>query len=70
MGDEYTVDASGRERRARAKVVTCDECGRLNGLHWAGWRAYRVEDPVLHGPPALALLCPTCAECWVDYGAD
>ena len=70
MGDEYTVDARGRGFRTRANVVTCEECGCFSGLRWAGWRAYRIDDPELEGPPALALLCPTCAECWIDYGAD
>ena len=70
MGDEFTVDARGRGFRTRANVVTCDECGTFSGLRWAGWRAYRIDDPELEGPPALALLCPTCAECWADYGAD
>jgi len=70
MGDEFTVDARGRGFRTRANVVTCDECGTFSGLRWAGWRAYRIDDPELEGPPALALLCPTCAECWLDYGAD
>jgi hypothetical protein len=36
----------------------------------AGWRAYRVDDPESNERPALALYCPTCAECEFGFGAD
>jgi len=55
------VEAGGRGLQQRANVATCAKCGTLSGLHWAGWRAYRVEDPETNEPPALALYCPTCA---------
>jgi hypothetical protein len=34
----------------------------MSGLRWAGWRAYRIDDPELVESPALAFYCPTCAE--------
>ncbi len=48
--------------RERTRVVACVECGCLSGLRWAGWCAYRVDDPELDEPPALAFYCPACAE--------
>jgi hypothetical protein len=33
----------------------------MSGLRWTGWRAYRVDDPELAEPPALALYCPRCS---------
>ena len=45
----------------RTNVVACAECGCLSGLQWAGWRAYRIDDPELREPPALAFYCPGCA---------
>ena len=50
------------EIRETTRVVACVECGCLSGLRWAGWRAYRVGDPELDGPPTIAFYCPTCAE--------
>lgn len=63
------MDASGRDLQQRANVATCAECGCLSGLRWAGWRAYRIEDPELDESPALAFFCPTCAECRFGFGA-
>jgi predicted RNA-binding Zn-ribbon protein involved in translation (DUF1610 family) len=62
------VDASDRGIREEANVVTCTECGSLSGLRWAGWRAYRIDDPELAEPPALAFYCPACAE--REFGAQ
>jgi hypothetical protein len=56
------VDASGQDSEQRINVVTCAECGCSSGLGWAGWRAYRIDDPELNEPPALAFYCPACAE--------
>jgi hypothetical protein len=61
MGANESVEAGGRGLQ-RVHVVTCAECGTLSGLRWAGWRAYRVDDPDTNEPPALALYCPACAE--------
>jgi hypothetical protein len=46
----------------QAPIVACAQCRCLSGLRWAGWRAYRVDDPELDEPPALAFYCPSCAE--------
>ena len=61
------MEGNGPSIRQRADVVACRECGCLSGLRWAGWRAYRVDDPELDEPPALAFYCPTCAE--REFGA-
>jgi hypothetical protein len=55
------VDARSRDRQREANVATCIECQTMSGLRWTGWRAYRVDDPELDEPPALALYCPRCA---------
>lgn len=55
------MDASSRNVQHEVNVVTCVECGSLSGLRWAGWRAYRVDDPEVDEPPALAFYCPSCA---------
>ncbi len=41
--------------------VECVECGTASGPRWAGWRAYRVDDPEIAEPPQLAFYCPDCA---------
>ena len=46
----------------RANVAHCAECDCSSGLGWRGWRAYRIDDPELAEPPALAFYCPSCAE--------
>ena len=56
------MDASDRGIQAKVNVETCVECGCLSGLRWAGWRAYRTDDPELDEPPALGFYCPACAE--------
>lgn len=56
------MDANSRDTQTEANVVTCIECGCLSSLQWAGWRAYRVDDPELGEPPALAFFCPGCAD--------
>ena len=61
------MDASSRNIEQKANVVTCAECGCLSGLRWAGWRAYRTDDPETGEPPALAFYCPGCAA--RDFGA-
>jgi hypothetical protein len=55
------VDASNRDRHQRVNVATCAKCGTLSGLHWAGWRAYRTDDPEQGGPPPIVFHCPACA---------
>ncbi|HJU35921.1 MAG TPA: hypothetical protein VJ716_00695 [Gaiellaceae bacterium] len=47
--------------REEDRVVACVECGRRSGAGWVGWCAYRVDDPELDEPPALAFYCPECA---------
>jgi hypothetical protein len=49
-------------------MVWCIECGCLSGLAWAGWRAYRVDDPEYDEPPALAFYCPGCAAAEFGHG--
>jgi len=57
------VSAISREHQTkRATSVQCAECDSSSGLYWRGWRAYRVDDPELGEPPAVAFYCPTCAE--------
>ena len=56
------MDASSRDSHEGVNVATCTACGCQSGLRWAGWRAYRVEDPESGGPPALAFYCQACAE--------
>jgi hypothetical protein len=47
--------------------VTCAQCGCISDLFWAGWRAYRVDDPRATESPALDLYCPTCADRELGY---
>ncbi|MGH3003471.1 MAG: hypothetical protein ACRDM1_12570 [Gaiellaceae bacterium] len=62
MADGRATDAREHGRRAAgAATVTCVECRSSSGLRWAGWRAYRVDEPELNEPPTLAFYCPTCA---------
>ena len=56
------MDASSRDRQQQANVATCIGCGSLTGLRWAGWRAYRIDDPERDESPTLAFCCPTCAD--------
>lgn len=70
MGEGHSVEAGDRGLRQRATVVTCSECQTMSGLRWAGWRAYRIDDPELVESPALAFYCPTCAERRFGFGAD
>ena len=60
--ETQTVDASDQGSRQKINVVTCVECGCSSGLRWAGWRAYRIDDPEIQEPPTLAFYCPACAE--------
>jgi hypothetical protein len=61
------VDASSRDlQKQKANVATCALCGTLSGLRWAGWRAYRTDDPDLDESPALALYCPACSIAEID----
>jgi hypothetical protein len=48
--------------REQERVVDCVECGCRSEAGWAGWRAYRIDDPELGEPPALGFYCPPCAE--------
>jgi hypothetical protein len=56
------------EKLTPPRMVSCVECGSLSGLAWAGWRAYRVDDPEFDEPPALAFYCPGCAA--AEFGDD
>jgi hypothetical protein len=55
------MDASSRGTKTEANAVTCTECGCVSSLQWAGWRAYRVDDPESGELPALAFFCRACA---------
>ena len=44
------------------KTVECRECGISSGAFWIRWRAYRIDDPELDEPPALAFYCPACSD--------
>jgi hypothetical protein len=46
---------------AEVHVLACAECPRVSSATARGWRAYRVDDPELDEPPALAFYCPDCA---------
>jgi hypothetical protein len=70
MDERKSVEAGGRGSQQGANVATCVECESLSGLRWAGWRAYRIDDPETNEPPALALYCPTCAEREFGFRAD
>jgi hypothetical protein len=48
--------------RDEVRVVACAECGCLSGLRWAGWRAYRVDDPEYDEQPMLGFYCPACVK--------
>jgi hypothetical protein len=55
------VRAASRDGN-RAHVATCAGCGCVSSLYWAGWGAYRVDDPEDPSePPTLAFFCPGCA---------
>ena len=69
MGANESVEAGGRGLHQQANLATCVQCRTLSGPHWASWRAYRVDDPELNEPPALALYCPACAEREFGSGA-
>jgi hypothetical protein len=56
------MDASSRDHQKQANVATCACCGSLTGLRWAGWRAYRIDDPDRVEPPTLVFCCPACAD--------
>jgi hypothetical protein len=55
------LNATHRQNPEAASVVYCARCGTASGGRWAWWRAYRVEDPELKEPPAIAFFCPVCA---------
>ena len=61
QGGRRKISRSGRPGPSAGCVATCAECGSPSGLRWAGWRAYRVDDPEKNEPPALAFYCPSCA---------
>jgi len=66
-GDEANVNASRDHRIQAVTTVRCAECKCSSGLYWQGWRAYRVDDPELGEPPAIAFYCPACAD--REFGA-
>jgi hypothetical protein len=46
----------------KARLLICAQCGCLSGLHAAGWRGYRVDDPEDEDVrPEIGFFCPTCA---------
>jgi hypothetical protein len=54
--------AEQRQPRAtRVNLLRCVQCGSISGLHAAGWRGYRIDDPDIDEEPALGFFCPTCA---------
>jgi hypothetical protein len=57
---------AGWNTTQRAHVTTCKECGCHSGLRWAGWRAYRVDEPEYGDAPAIAFYCPSCAAAEFD----
>ena len=50
------------------RLADCIECGCRSDARWVEWRAYRVDDPEMGEPPALAFYCPACAE--AEFGPD
>ena len=63
------VSGKAQELPGRVNITRCAQCNCLSGLRWAGWRAYRVDDPEAGEPPNLAFFCPACAEAEFDGGA-
>jgi hypothetical protein len=51
-----------RQGKPALNIVECCECGISSGAFWIRWRAYRIDDPELGEPPALAFYCPACAD--------
>ena len=58
---DETVGAGGRGDHT-AVAVKCAQCGRPSTGYWAGWRAYRNDDPERDEAPSLAFFCRWCAE--------
>jgi hypothetical protein len=61
MERERGAEGADRRRYA-AEVLECVECCTPSDPDAWGWRAYRMDDPELHEPPALAFYCPMCAQ--------
>jgi hypothetical protein len=61
-------EAGNEQVRTQIGVVACIECGRPSDARWAGWRAYRVDDPELDEPPTLGFYCPACAD--AEFGPN
>jgi hypothetical protein len=55
------LNATNRQNSKAVSVVYCAQCGIASGGRWERWRAYRIDDPELNEPPAIALFCPVCA---------
>jgi hypothetical protein len=51
-----------RQGERALNIVECRECGISSGAFWIRWRAYRIDDPELEEPPALAFYCPACSD--------
>jgi len=43
------------------RLATCAQCGRVSGVLWYGWTAYRIDDPGTDDAPQLGLFCPDCS---------
>jgi len=44
-----------------SRLAICAECGRVSGVLWHGWTAYRIDDPETDDPPQIGLYCPACS---------
>jgi hypothetical protein len=60
-GEWDTENASGQTNQSVARLQ-CAECATVSSSYAWGWRGYRMDDPEIGEPPALAFYCPVCAE--------
>ena len=63
----YGMGIDSRQGERALNIVECRECGSSSGAFWIRWRAYRIDDPELEEPPALAFYCPACSD--REFGA-
>jgi hypothetical protein len=59
--DAHKSSSANSRHFRQVNEVNCAECHCLSGSYWVGWGAYRIDNPDLNEPPALAFYCPACA---------
>jgi hypothetical protein len=50
-----------------ARLLICEECGRLSGDQARGWAAFLGEDAEGREPRSVEVFCPSCAAEEFDY---